>query len=103
MTKPPHIHRTDDTTNPLDFLSSVVFALDAAISPEKNRDYVAVLSSSPSTQTTSSFSTATVSGPDEVKVKTVGDGSKAKLGVKAGGKGPRWSGKYIGVWKKMIP
>ena len=30
----------------------------------------------------------------------VGDGLKARLGVKGGRKGPRWSGKSIGVWKE---
>ncbi|KIM46230.1 hypothetical protein M413DRAFT_23991 [Hebeloma cylindrosporum] len=95
-----HIHRTDDTTNALAFLSSIAFALGAAISPEEKRQHVVVLSSSPSTQTTSSVSTVLVLGSDDLKVKAVGDGLKARLGVKGGGKGPRWSGKFIGIWKE---
>ena len=95
-----HIHRTDDTTNALAFLTSIAFALGAAISSEEKRQYVVVLSSSPSTQSTSSVSTVLVLGSDDLKVKAAGDGLKAKLGVKGGGKGPRWSGKFIGIWKE---
>jgi len=95
-----HIHRTDDTTNALAFLTSIAFALGAAISSEEKRHYVVVLSSSPSTQITSSVSTVLVLGSDDLKVKAAGDGLKAKLGVKGGGKGPRWSGKFIGIWKE---
>ena len=96
-----HIHRTDDTTNALAFLSLIAFALGAAISPEKKPHYVVVLSSSPSTQTTSSVSTVLVIGSDDLEVKSVGDGLKARLGVKGGGKGPRWSGKFSGIWKEI--
>ncbi|KAF4619600.1 hypothetical protein D9613_005218 [Agrocybe pediades] len=94
-----HIHRTDDTTNSLGFLSAIAFALGALAASGTPRAYVVVLSSSPSTQTSASVSTVLVAGSDDAKVKAVGDGLKAKLGVKGGGKGPRWSGKFTGVWK----
>ncbi|KAH9483046.1 Alanyl-tRNA editing protein Aarsd1 [Psilocybe cubensis] len=92
-----HLHRTDDTSNALGFLSSIAFALTAAAEP--SRPYVVVLSSSPTTQTASSVSTVLVLGTTDSSVKAAGDGLKSKLGVKGGGKGPRWSGKFTGVWK----
>ncbi|KAF8913856.1 hypothetical protein CPB84DRAFT_1757738 [Gymnopilus junonius] len=96
-----HIHRTDDATNALGFLSSIAFAMSAALPVDGAIPYVVVLSSSPSTQTTSSVSTVLVLGSNDSKVKAAGEGMKAKLGVKGGGKGPRWSGKFIGVWKAI--
>ena len=68
--------------------------------PKNSKPYLVVLSSSPSTQTTSSVSTVLLLGSDDAKVKLAGEGLKAKLGIKGGGKGPRWSGKFIGVWKE---
>ncbi|KAF8192558.1 ThrRS/AlaRS common domain-containing protein [Pholiota molesta] len=97
-----HIHRTDDTGNALGFLNAIAFSL-AAILPSAasaSRPYVIVLSSAPSTQTANSTSTVLVLGSEDSKVKTVGDALKMKLSIKGGGKGPRWSGKYIGVWKE---
>jgi len=71
------------------------------VSTLKNlKPYVVVLSSSPSTQTTNSVSTVLLLGSDDAKVKFAGEGLKAKLGVKGGGKGPRWSGKFVGIWKE---
>ncbi|KAF9058141.1 Threonyl/alanyl tRNA synthetase [Panaeolus papilionaceus] len=96
-----HIHRTDDTGNALGFLTSIAFALGAALADvEGNKDHVIVLSSSPSSQMTSSVSTVLVLGSDDAKVKVAGEGLRSKLGVKGGGKGPRWSGKFTGVWKE---
>ena len=99
-----HSHRIDDSNNALGFLSSIAFAVTdmvATTSALKNlKPYVIVLSSSPSTQTTNSVSTVLLLGSDDAKVKVAGEGLKAKLGVKGGGKGPRWSGKFVGVWKE---
>ncbi|PPR06577.1 hypothetical protein CVT24_001758 [Panaeolus cyanescens] len=96
-----HVHRTDDTGNALGFLTSIAFAVGAALSDaEGNNDHVLVLSSSPSSQNSSSISTVLILGSDDAKVKAAGEGLKAKLGVKGGGKGPRWSGKFTGVWKE---
>ncbi|EMD40847.1 hypothetical protein CERSUDRAFT_111427 [Gelatoporia subvermispora B] len=95
-----HRHRTDDSANALAFLSAIssAFANEfAAVSPAPS--FLVVLSSSPSSQTTSSTSVVLIFGSDEQKVKAVGEGLKSKLGVKGGGKGPRWSGKFTGVWK----
>lgn len=94
-----HIHRIDDTTNALGFLSAIAFALSAAVPAGGASPYLVVLSSSPSTQTSTSVSTVLILGSDDAKVKAAGEGLKAKLGVKGGGKGPRWSGKFTGVWK----
>lgn len=97
------VHRIDDTGNALGFLNAVAFAYGAAASPDGKAPatpYVIVLSSSPSTQTTNSVSTVLVMGSDDAKVKAAGEGLKSKLGIKGGGKGPRWSGKYVGVWKE---
>lgn len=93
-----HLHRTDDSGNSLGFLSAIAFALGALTTTDARR-YVVVISSSPSTQTSATVSTVLVVGSDDAKVKLVGDGLKTKLGVKGGGKGPRWSGKFTGVWK----
>ena len=96
-----HLHRIDDSNNALGFLSSIAFAANDMISTLKNpKPYVVVLSSSPSTQTTNSVSSVLLLGSDEAKVRVAGEGLKTRLGVKGGGKGPRWSGKFVGVWKE---
>ena len=96
-----HLHRIDDSNNALGFLSSIAFAVTDMVSTSKNsKPYVVVFSSSPSAQTTNSVSTVLLLGSDDAKVKVVGESLKAKLGVKGGGKGPRWSGKFVGVWKE---
>ena len=64
------------------------------------RPYIIILSSTPSTQTTTTISTVLVVGTDDAKVKVVGDALKTKLAIKGGGKGTRWSGKFTGVWKE---
>lgn len=93
-------HRVDDSANPLGFLTSIstIFMDQAAARPDP-LNYMVVLSSSPSMQTATSISTVMVVGSDDKKVKDVGEALKRKLGVKGGGKGTRWSGKFIGVWK----
>lgn len=97
-----HIHRTDDTGNALGFLTSIAFSLGAVVPPgtEGVRPFVIVLSSTPSTQTTTTISTVLVVGTEDAKVKVVGDALKTKLAIKGGGKGTRWSGKFTGVWKE---
>ncbi|CAA7259720.1 unnamed protein product [Cyclocybe aegerita] len=95
-----HVHRTDDTSNALGFLSSIAFAVTNALQAEAKSSYLIAFSSTPSSQTTSSISTVLVLGSDDAKVKAAGEGLKAKAGVKGGGKGSRWSGKFVGVWKE---
>ncbi len=96
-----HNHRIDDTSNALGFLSSIstAFINEIASLPTPGSQHLIVLSSSPSTQTSSSTTVVMVFGTDEKKVKEVGDILKSKLGVKGGGKGTKWSGKFTGVWK----
>lgn len=93
-------HRTDDVAAPLAFLGAVASAYVAAAEEQGAQDYLVVLSSAPSTQTQGSTAVVLVFGKDEARVKEVGDALKARLGVKGGGKGPRWSGKFTGVWKE---
>jgi misacylated tRNA(Ala) deacylase len=96
------VHRTDDSSNALGFLSAVAFSFTNTLSslPPKDSPYLIVLSSSPSSQTSTSTSVVLMFGSDEKKVKEAGEGVKTELGVKGGGKGPRWSGKFVGVWKE---
>lgn len=89
-----HKHRTDDSTAALGFLSTVSSAIGSTDFP-----YLIVLSSSPSSQTSNSTSVVLILGADDKLVKEAGERLKWKLGVKGGGKGNRWSGKFIGVWK----
>lgn len=98
-----HLHRIDDSNNALGFLSFIAFAVTDMVSTtfaSSSKPFVVILSSSPSTQTTNSVSTVLLVGSDDAKVKVAGEGLKAKLGVKGGGKGPKWSGKFVGVWKE---
>ncbi|GJE84981.1 alanyl-tRNA editing protein [Phanerochaete sordida] len=90
-------HRTDDGANALAFLGAVatVCAVEAGTRP-----HTVVLSSAPPAQTPASTTVVLVFGDDERRVKEVGDALKARLGVKGGGKGMRWSGKFTGVWKE---
>ena len=98
-----HLHRIDDSNNALGFLSSIAFAVTdmvSTISAPTSKSYVVILSSSPSAQATNSVSTVLILGSNDAEVKAAGEGLKAKLGVKGGGKGSRWSGKFVGVWKE---
>lgn len=95
-----HIHRTDDSSNALGFLSMISVAFsDTLKETAAVRRFVIIFSSSPSSQTSSSTTVVMVIGSDDKLVKEVGDTLKVKLGVKGGGKGLKWSGKFIGVWK----
>lgn len=91
-----HRHRADDSANPLGFLTAISTAFMAEAA---SRLYTVVLSSSPSMQTSASTTVVMVFGSDDKRVKEVGEALKARLGVKGGGKGSRWSGKFTGVWK----
>jgi len=94
-------HRVDDGANPLAFLTAISTAFMAeAAARTPALSYLAVLSSSPSMQTGASTTVVMVLGADDRRVKEVGDALKARLGVKGGGKGTRWSGKFTGVWKE---
>lgn len=94
-----HIHRKDDTGNPLGFVSAILHAFSnleaASVNP-----HLVVLTSSPSVQTASSTTIVLIFSSDEVKIKEAADAFKGKLNVKGGGKGLRWSGKFFGVWKE---
>ncbi|OAX33929.1 ThrRS/AlaRS common domain-containing protein [Rhizopogon vinicolor AM-OR11-026] len=92
-----HVHRTDDSVNPLGYLSAIATAF-ANVAPAE-RPFVTVFSSSSSSQTSTSASVLLVFGSDERYVKAAGDLLKSRLNVKGGGKGTRWSGKYTGVWR----
>ncbi|KAF7968635.1 hypothetical protein HWV62_29809 [Athelia sp. TMB] len=95
-------HRTDDAGNALAFLTAVSssFINLLSASPSKSRPYLIVLSSSPSSQNSTSTHVVLIFGSNETAVKAAGEEIKAKLGVKGGGKGSRWSGKLIGLWKE---
>ncbi|KAI0637998.1 alanyl-tRNA synthetase domain-containing protein [Trametes polyzona] len=94
-------HRTDDAPNALGFLSAISTAyVNKAAEKGGPASYLVVLSSSPSAQTTTSTTVVLVFGSDDKKVKEVGEQLKSGLNVKGGGKGSRWSGKFVGVWKE---
>jgi misacylated tRNA(Ala) deacylase len=94
-----HVRRTDDSANVLGFLTTISSALLNEW-PSGTTPPLVVLTSSPSLQTASSTTVVVVVSPDEKKVKELGDALKTKLGVKGGGKGVRWSGKFVGPWKE---
>lgn len=96
-----HIHRIDDSGNALGFLSSVAFALTNYLSgKDAVKPFLIIFSSSPSTQTINSLTTVLVLGSNDMQVKELGDKLKTTISVKGGGKGFKWSGKYLGVWKE---
>ncbi|KAF8558923.1 hypothetical protein OG21DRAFT_1474738 [Imleria badia] len=92
-----HIHRVDDSINPLGFLSAIATAFTGVTCAESQ--YLLILSSTASTQSVTGTSVLLILGSDEKQVKEIGVLLKEKLSVKGGGKGPRWSGKLTGVWK----
>ena len=93
-----HVHRIDD---PLVFLTAIAseFAKLWTASEHAPKQYVIVFTSSPTSQTVTSTTLVLVIGSEDVCVKEIGETLKFKLQVKGGGKGPRWSGKWVGVWK----
>ncbi|KAN0097391.1 Threonyl/alanyl tRNA synthetase, class II-like protein [Tylopilus felleus] len=92
-----HVHRVDDSVNPLGFLSAVATAFTGAAGADSR--YLLVLSSTPSAQSVTGTSVLMILGSDEKQVKEAGGLLKKKLNVKGGGKGTRWSGKLTGVWR----
>ncbi|KAJ6484974.1 ThrRS/AlaRS common domain-containing protein [Mycena vitilis] len=93
-----HLHRTDDSATTLTFLTAISSAFSEVLTKSGSvAPYLAVLSSSPSAQMATNTNVVVVIGDDK-RVKEVGDALKIKLGVKGGGKGTRWSGKFVGVW-----
>ncbi|KAF5369856.1 hypothetical protein D9758_001096 [Tetrapyrgos nigripes] len=94
-----HIHRTDDSGNALGFLSFIASAFTANLPPDA-KPHLIILSSSFSVQSSAGTTVVLVAGSDDKLVKAAGDALKGRLGVKGGGKGPRWSGKFTGVWKE---
>jgi len=93
-----HLHRLDDSTIPLTFLSAIAHAFSGMVQPD-GIPYLIVLTSSPSSQSTSSTTTVFVFSSDDKRVKLVGEELKGSMGVRGGGKGAKWSGKYVGVWR----
>jgi misacylated tRNA(Ala) deacylase len=96
------INRTDDSPSAQAFLLAVTVAF-AAAHPTEQTDalhrYTVLLVSSPSSQTSSSTTVVVLFGNEEKRVKVVGDELKKQFKtLKGGGKGNRWSGKFVGVW-----
>ncbi|KAF9646955.1 alanyl-tRNA synthetase domain-containing protein [Thelephora ganbajun] len=93
-----HVHRNDD---PLVFLATIAseFTRLWIASEHTSKQYLLVFTSSPTSQTTTSTTLVLVFGSEDASVKEIGETLKLKLAVKGGGKGPRWSGKWTGVWK----
>ncbi|KAJ3869673.1 ThrRS/AlaRS common domain-containing protein [Lentinula novae-zelandiae] len=94
-----HLHRTDDGGNVLGFLSAISVAFSEQMA-HSQIPYLLVFTSTPSAQITGSTTVVMVVGSDDKEVKTIGESLKSQLGVKGGGKGLKWSGKYTGVWKE---
>ncbi|KAJ8475139.1 hypothetical protein ONZ45_g15709 [Pleurotus djamor] len=92
------VRRVDDSVNPLGFLNAISMAFTVAVPP--GSPYLCVLSSSPSSPTPTSSTVVLITGSNDDLVKKVAESIKGKVGVKGGGKGSRWSGKFIGVWKE---
>jgi len=93
-----YYHRNDEPTRALGFLQSIASAC-LFTAEGSSRSYCFVLTSSPVSQTSTSVTTVLIVSPDEKLVKAVGDLLKTEMGVRGGGKGTRWSGKWTGVWK----
>nr|GAT59399.1 predicted protein [Mycena chlorophos] len=95
-----HIHRQDDSSTALTFLTAIASAVaDGSSKLQEKRSYVLVFSSSPTAQAATNTNVVFVAGSDDARVKALGDGLKATVGIKGGGRGLKWSGKVIGTWK----
>ncbi|EJD01246.1 alanyl-tRNA synthetase domain-containing protein [Fomitiporia mediterranea MF3/22] len=100
-----HYHRTDDPARALGFLQSIAtsFIAGASNTSDSNpssRSYTIVSTSTPAEKRSTNVCTVLVLGSDDACTKTAGDALKAQLGVKGGGRGVRWSGKWTGVWRE---
>jgi len=96
------LSRTDDSQTARAFLHAVTLAFTAYV-PKQADDttcqFTLLLVSSPSSQTPSSTSVVMLFGAEENRVKAVSDELKKQFKtLKGGGKGSRWSGKFVGVW-----
>ncbi|KAH8976713.1 ThrRS/AlaRS common domain-containing protein [Lactarius hatsudake] len=95
------VSRVDDSPSAQPFLQAVTLAFAAHLSGQgdtANR-YTLLLVSSPSSQTSSSTTVVMVFGDEDKRVKAVGEELKRQFKtLKGGGKGTRWSGKFVGVW-----
>ena len=96
------VSRTDDSPSAQPFLQAVTVSFAAHLSARgdstANR-YTLLLVSSPSSQSSSSTTVVMVFGDEDKRVKAVGEELKKHFKtVKGGGKGARWSGKFVGVW-----
>jgi alanyl-tRNA synthetase/misacylated tRNA(Ala) deacylase len=96
------VSRTDDSPAAQAFLQAVTLAFAAAHVTEQTETphrYTLLLVSSPSSQTSSSTTVVMLYGNEEKRVKVIGDELKKQFKtLKGGGKGNRWSGKFVGVW-----
>ncbi|KAJ7129737.1 alanyl-tRNA synthetase domain-containing protein [Mycena epipterygia] len=95
-----HVHRTDDSGTALTFLTAISSAFSDVISKSRLEvPYLIIMSSSPSAQMATNTNVVFIFGSDDKRVKQVGDALKTKLSVKGGGKGLKWSAKFVGIWK----
>ena len=94
--KSTHVHRKDD---PLVFLTAIAseFTELYTVSEHASKQYLTVFTSSHTSQTATSTTLVLTFGSEDVCVTEVGETLKLKLRVEGGCKGPRWSGKWVGV------
>ena len=95
------LSRTDDSQTARAFLQAVTHAFAAFVPEQVDTacQFTLLLVSSPSSLTPSSTSVVMLFGADENRVKSVSDELKKQFKtLKGGGKGSRWSGKFVGVW-----
>ncbi|KAI9467093.1 ThrRS/AlaRS common domain-containing protein [Lactarius psammicola] len=85
------VSRTDDSPSAQPFLQAVTLTFAAHLSGQGGtaNQYILLLVSSPSSQTSQSTTIVMVFGSEDKRVKAVGE---------EWGKGARWSGKFVGVW-----
>ncbi|TFY79060.1 hypothetical protein EWM64_g4953 [Hericium alpestre] len=96
-----YVARTDDSPTALTLLQAITFAFTAHASKLSGDapSYALLLTSSPSSQNFASTTVVMLLGSDDKRVKEVGDELKKQFKtLKGGGRGPRWSGKSVGVW-----
>jgi misacylated tRNA(Ala) deacylase len=87
------VHRNDD---PLAFLTAIASGSSPSsrvytASEHVPKQHLVAFTSSPASQTATSTTPVLIFGSEDVRVKEVEEALKLRLGVKSGGKGPRWS------------
>ncbi len=95
------VSRTDDSPSAQPFLQAIALTFAAHLSGQSDSTgrYTLLLASSPSSQTSSSTTVVMVFGDEDKRVKAIGEELKRQFKtLKGGGKGVRWSGKFVGVW-----